>query len=135
MGKEVWTLLEDIDLQEGCSIQAIEAIQASVGFTFPSTYIKFLLQVNGYEGGVGENGWMVAYKLEELKEINEDYMLLMEQIPDYFLFGRDAADTGYAFHKRDKTFHSFGMMSNFETDNIDFCGNNFEEFLMHVSKG
>ncbi len=53
----------------------------------------------------------------------------MEDIPDYFLIGKDAADTGYAFHKVQGTFHSFGLMSNFETDFIYFMGHDFYEFL------
>lgn len=56
----------------------------------------------------------------------------MGQILDYFLFGMNATDTSYAFHKVKMTFHSFGLMSNFKTDYIDFCGNSFSEFLENL---
>jgi len=87
---------------------------------------------NGGEGEVGENGWLCLFPVDELLEINKDYALLLEQIPNYFLFGKDAADTGYAFHLINLTFHSFGLMSNFKTDAIEFCGNSFSEFIEYL---
>lgn len=53
----------------------------------------------------------------------------MEQIPDYFFWGKEAADTGYAFHKVVKSIHSFGLMPNFGTDPTEFCGNSFFDFV------
>jgi len=89
-------------------------------------------EFNGGEGEIGENSWLCLFPIEELASINENYKILMLQIPDYFLFGKDAADTGYAFHKNKKSIHAFGLMSNFETDPIEFCGNNFVEFLEYL---
>lgn len=88
-------------------------------------------EFNGSEREIGDNSWLELFPLEELQEINESYslLILMEQIPAYFLFGKDATDTGYAFHKVKMTFHSFGLMSNFKTDHIDFCGHSFFDFL------
>jgi hypothetical protein len=44
----------------------------------------------------------------------------------------DAADTGYAFHRYNKTVHGFGLMSDFSTDPIEFLGNSFTEFLEYL---
>ncbi|ATP58138.1 hypothetical protein CPT03_17535 [Pedobacter ginsengisoli] len=38
-------------------------------------------------------------------------------------------DVEIVFHKLDNTFHSFGLMSNFQTDYVDFRGNNLLQFL------
>lgn len=108
------------------------SLKLNLDFDIPEDYIEIMGEHDGGEGEIGTSSWLQLFPLEELLSVNEDYNLLMEQIPDLFLFGKDAADTGYAFHKFDKTFHSFGLMSNFETDHIDFCGNNFLQFLEHL---
>jgi hypothetical protein len=87
---------------------------------------------NGGEGEVGENSWLLLFPINELREVNKDYNFLMDDIPDYFLIGKDAADTGYAFHKTNGTFHSFGLMSNFDTDPIEFLGDDFTAFLEYL---
>lgn len=124
--------LKNIVKQLPATTDAIESLVRKVDFVFPNDYLKLLKDFNGGEGGVGENGWLFLYSAEEVVFVNEDFYYLMEQIPDYFLFRKDAADTGYAFHKKNHSFHSFGLMSNFKTDPIEYCGGNLEEFLSHL---
>jgi hypothetical protein len=80
----------------------------------------------------GKNSWLCLFPIEKLVETDKNYGSLLEAIPDYFLFGKDTADMGYALHKQSQTFHSFGLMSDFETAPIEFCGNNFAEFLEYL---
>lgn len=108
--------------------KVIEIVSVSP-FEYPKSYLEIIELINGQEGEIGTDSWLCLFPLEELNEVNSNYQLLMDQIPEYFLFGKDAADTGYAFHKFQGTFHSFGLMSDFKTDSIDFMGNNFYEFL------
>ena len=122
-------LSEIVKEDTGASELAISGLQKQFGFELPATYIEVMKEFNGGEGGVGENGWLWLFSIEELPDLNKDYHSLMEQIPDYFLFGKDAADTGYAFHKKKQSVHSFGLMSDFRVDYMHFCGRNFEEFL------
>jgi len=116
----------------GASKNSIEEIQQHIGFELPSDYIDLMKEFNGGEGEIGENGWLCLFPIEDLIVTNKDYQLLMQHISDYFLFGKDAADTGYSFHKTKQTFHSFGLMSNFKTDPVDFCGNSFSDFLEYL---
>ena len=88
----------------------IKEIQDQLDFLLPKDYVDVMKDFNGGEGGIGENSWLYLFPLEELLEQNHSYKLLMKEIPDYFLFGKDAADTGYAFHKQFHTIHSFGLM-------------------------
>jgi hypothetical protein len=103
-----------------------------LGFILPQSYVEWMKCHNGGEGEVGENSWLCLFPVEQLMSANKNYSLLMQQIPDYFLFGKDAADTGYAFHKQNGTFHSFGLMSNFKTDPIQFCGDDFVSFVEYL---
>jgi hypothetical protein len=116
----------------GASDIAIQDLQRQLDFELPDDYIDLVKECNGGEGEVGENNWLCLFPIEELIIVNRDYGILMQEIPDYFLFGKDAADTGFAFHKKMKTIHSFGLMSNFETDPIVFCGNTFLEFMEYL---
>lgn len=125
-------LLNIVWNKESVSDTSINNLREEAGFELPHDYIDVMKDSNGGEGEVGENSWLSLFPLEELIATNENYQLVMEQIPDYFLFGKDAADTGYAFHKYNKTIHSFGLMSDFRTDPIEFCGNSFTEFIEYL---
>ncbi|SDE11365.1 SMI1/KNR4 family protein [Niabella drilacis] len=118
--------------KEGASQHTFEHLQHQNRFSLPQDYIDFMKAFNGGEGGIGENGWLYLFPAEALMDINKAYGILMEQIPGYFLFGKDAADTGYAFQKQTGAIYSFGLMSNFETNSMDFCGSNFSEFTEYL---
>ena len=126
---KVYYLLSDIEKSEPLPQMVLDNIISHFNFSLPETYTQVMGYFNGGEGGVGTDSWLCLFPIDELREINEDYKILMKDIPDYFLFGKDAADTGYAFHKANGTFHSFGLMSNFSTDSIEFSGSGFIEFL------
>lgn len=110
----------------------IQNVQKLLNFKLPPDYIEFIRFYNGAEGEIGDNSYLCLFGIEELKEVNSDYVLLVEQIPDYYLFGKDAADTGYAFHKLKHSYHEFGLMSDFENDSVNFCGNSFYEFIQFL---
>jgi hypothetical protein len=122
-------LLSDLEKSEPLPQNEFDTIIERFDFYLPDTYKEIMRGFNGGEGEVGTDSWLCLFAINELEQINENYKLLMEDIPDYVLFGKDAADTGYAFHKANGTFHSFGLMSNFETDPIEFMGNDFIEFV------
>jgi hypothetical protein len=114
------------------SAELIKSVQANIDFTLPEDYISLMKEFNGLEADVGENGYLILWPIETLVSFNNNFDLLMKKIPDYFLFGQDAADTGYAFHKQRLSYHAFGFMSDFNTDPIEFCGDSFTEFLIYL---
>jgi hypothetical protein len=116
----------------GASDELIASVQRKIGFELPADYLGVMREFDGGEGRVGKWGGLILYTLEEAIRSNEYMKLLMSEIPDYFLFGQDAADTGYAFHRQNKTVHGFGLMSDFSTDPIEFFGNSFTEFLEYL---
>ena len=135
MNKNLESYLVDISWNEsGASKENIQDLQSKLDFRLPEDYIELMEEFNGGEGEVGESSWLCLFPTEDLLTVNKDYELLLKQIPDFFMFGKDAADTGFAFHKEKGTVHSFGLMSDFETDPIDFCGNSFTEFIEYLYK-
>ena len=129
MNAKIKFYLADFDGTTGVSEELINYVQTQLEFSFPHEYVEFVKFSDGWEGEVGENSWLNLFSIEKLIQTNNDYSLLMNDIPDYYLIGKDSADTGFAFHKWKHTFHSFGLMSNFKTDRIEFCGNSFFEFI------
>jgi hypothetical protein len=88
--------LEDMVMNEGGASEAsIDELQKQAGFEFPPDYKELMIKFNGGEGEIGDDGWLLLFPIEELITSNSAYSLLMSQIPDYFLFGKDAADTGF----------------------------------------
>jgi hypothetical protein len=133
MGKELDFYLKDVLMNEFTASQSsLDNLREKAGFELPQDYLEFMKEFNGGEGEVGNNSWLCLFPIEDLIQTNEDYILLMQEIPDYFLFGKDAADTGFAFHKSNQTIHSFGLMSNFKTDKIESCGAKFKNFLEYL---
>ena len=116
----------------GASDISINELQKLAGFELPQDYINVMKEFNGGEGELGSNGWLCLFPVEDLLKTNNDYNLVMAQIPDYFLFGKDAADTGYAFNKLDQSFYSFGLMSDFSVDLIEFCASSFIDFAAYL---
>lgn len=97
--------MNDIEKNEHrASDELIKTVQDQLDFVQPNDYIDLMKAFDGGEGEIGENSWLCLFPIEELIEINEDYKILMEQIPDYYLFGKDSADTGFAFHKQELTY-------------------------------
>lgn len=127
-------LLRYFDKTNGrASEELIAETQRNLDFVLPQDYLSVMREFNGGEGEIGDGSYLILLKMENLILMNSDYEFLMQEIPDYFLFGKDAADTAFAFHKKQHSYHSFGFLSDFRTDEIEFCGNNFEEFLEHLS--
>ena len=114
------------------TVEEVTKLTSQFPFLFPESYLDVIRYINGREGEIGSDSWLCLFPLQELSEVNHDYAILMDDIPDYFLIGKDAADTGYAFHKFNKTYHAFGLMSNFKTDPIIFCGNTLLEFVEYL---
>jgi len=134
MDKKLQSYLKDIEVEDELTIKdsLIKDVRDNLNILFPLDYLEVIRKYNGGEGEIGNESYLKLFPFEELIEINNDYLDLMNEIPDYLLFGKNAADTGYAFHKTAHSYHSFGLMSNFQTDPIIFCGNTFLEFVEYL---
>ncbi|RFM27279.1 SMI1/KNR4 family protein [Deminuibacter soli] len=121
----------DFNSPGGTEDQILE-VESNIGAQFPNDYKELMKANNGGEGFVGE-GYLRLHKVEDLLELNVSMLILMEQIPDYFLIGTDGSGMGYAFHKIDKSYHSFGLMSSFKNgDYLIRQGNKLSELLERI---
>jgi hypothetical protein len=125
-------LLTDLKKVDSLPEEHFWEIVESFDFRLPPAYVEVMKEFNGGEGRVGQESWLHLYPIDELKQINQAHHVLMADIPDYFLIGTDGGDTGYAFHKTNGTFHSFGLISDFTTDPIELLGDDFIQFLQYL---
>lgn len=77
---------------------AIRRFETESGLCFPGDYVRFLQQMNGGEGFVG-NAYVILWRTEELLEMNKAYQV-SDYAPGLFLFGSDGGGEAFAFDTR-----------------------------------
>jgi hypothetical protein len=80
-------------------IATIQRFEAESHFDLPKEYAQFLQRANGGEGFVGQNAYVIFWRLEELPEMNRAYQV-DEYAPGLFLFGSDGGGEAFAFDSR-----------------------------------
>jgi hypothetical protein len=73
--------------------------QAKRNFQLPTDYVQFLQHMNGGEGFLGENAYVVLSRVEKLGEMNAGYNVA-QVAPDLFLFGSNGGGEAFAFDVR-----------------------------------
>src|SRR5258708_39033406 len=73
--------------------------QAKLSFQLPADYVQFLQQMNGGEGSLGDNSYVVLSRVEQLGGMNADCEVA-EFAPELFLFGSNGAGEAFAYDTR-----------------------------------
>ncbi len=77
---------------------AIQRFQCESGVRLPDSYMKFLREMNGGEGFIG-NAYLMFWRLDELVELNKAYQVTV-YAPGLLLFGSDGGGEAFAFDMR-----------------------------------
>lgn len=80
---------------------SIRQMETDIGLHLPEDYAKFLKEVDGGEGFVG-NAYLILWRAGELLEMNKAYQVA-EYAPGLFLFGSDGGGEAFAFDTRSAT--------------------------------
>lgn len=121
------------DILSPASENQIESFVSNVGFGVPKDFLDFFKITDGFEGDIGENSYLVIWKIDDLIEANNDYCV-EEFAPGIFLFGSDGGDMAYGLDYRDKNNVKYieipfiGM----DCDEISFISDNFMSFLEKI---
>lgn len=78
---------------------SIHEFQVASGLILPEDYAQFLQEVNGGEGFIGPQAYLILWPLEELQGLNEAYEV-QEYAPGLFLFGSNGGGEAFAFDTR-----------------------------------
>lgn len=111
------------------SAEAIEAFEEATGLTLPADYKEFLRRMNGGEGFIGKESYLILWKVEELEKFNREY-----EVGDYcdglLLFGSSGGGEAYGFDTRQTQYPvvqvPFVGMDHSLVENV---GRSFDEFL------
>lgn len=120
-------LIDFLPLPSEDSSIILEVIK-ELNFNIPQDYIDFLSEVDGGEGAIGRNSYLILWPSRDLLTNNADYNTA-SFAHDYFLIGQDAADTAYGIKKSDGMIYEFGFLADLKTDPAEFCGITFLEFI------
>jgi hypothetical protein len=119
----------------GASNEALEAAMSRLGYRLPEDYLDFLRMTNGYDGDVGESGYVYVWPVEELAPSNEANNF-REWLPGLVLFGSDGIGNFYAFDMR----HSpavvlcFPSIGGPEPEVTEEVGKSFLGFLKNLAR-
>ncbi|MCJ8012728.1 SMI1/KNR4 family protein [Paenibacillus sp. KQZ6P-2] len=110
---------------------SIKKLEEEINFILPRDYFDFMLGSNGGEGTIGET-YLALWKIEDLFELNEAYGV-QDFAPGLMIIGSDGGDTAYCIDKRydNKPLISVPFIG-MDLNEVEICGNNFEEFLEYI---
>jgi hypothetical protein len=104
MGSSTWNIgmnITDIlnnnwHMNEKCTEPAIEEFNKSAGILPDNDYLDFLKWSNGGEGYIGNN-YISLWKIENIVQLNKDYMIQKYLGDRCIAFGTDGGDNCYCF--------------------------------------
>ena len=104
-----------------------EIIKEVNGISLPEEYLVFMSEHNGGEGPLGENNYGCFYKLEDLKEINDEYEV-QKWWPGFVVIGSDMGDMLWGYNPEKKIYCQIDSC-NTDEDTYFTVSASFEEFL------
>ncbi len=101
------------------------------GLPLPEDYLSFMSEHNGGEGPLGDNNYGRFYRLEELKEINDEYDV-QSSWPGYIVIG-GIDDILWAYNPRKKIYCQIDAC-NVAEDTYYTISNSLGEFLIKMDE-
>lgn len=92
--------LKNLAANAGATPATITSAESELENTLPAEYLEFLKRANGAEGFVGENSYIMLWKVDELAHLNRAYEV-NEYAPGLLIFGSDGGGEAYGFDTRD----------------------------------
>lgn len=110
----------------------IDKLQELIDCELPKDYINFMLSSNGGEGWIGENSYLMLWRLEDILELNSKYNAF-ELAPGLLIFGSNGGIDAYAFDTRIEGIPIINIpFIGMNLNEINYLGDTFEEFLENL---
>jgi hypothetical protein len=123
-------LFAKFDANPPASRDAVARCQANLRFRLPADYVRFLEQMNGGEGFVGNN-YLMAWRIEDLIQFNKDYFVDVAA-PELLLFGSNGGGEAFAFDTRLSPPPIVAVPSIVYLEDAIPIAPNFNAFLQHL---
>ncbi len=127
--------IQEFDLNDPASVEEIENVENTLGVSLPESYKEFLKVSNGAEGDIGEEFYLMLWKVEELVELNEAFGV--DEFADgLLLIGSDGGNTAFGFDKRLAVMNVITVpFIDMSLNEIQVIGEDFEELLKSLYEG
>lgn len=110
----------------------IDKLQELLDCELPKDYINFILSSNGGEGWIGENSYLMLWRLEDILELNSKYNAF-ELVPGLLIFGSNGGIDAYAFDTRIEGIPIVNIpFIGMNLNEINYLGDTFEKFLENL---
>jgi hypothetical protein len=128
-------LLSGFNCNGPAGVEEIRKTETGLGVVLPKEYIEFLLHANGGEGVIGDNAYLVLWRVEDLPEINAGYQVQI-YAPGFVMFGSDGGGEAFAFDMRSQV-KGIVMLPfvGMAVDEIQHVAHNFWHFLEQLRVG
>lgn len=115
--------------------ETIDVCENLLGVQLPDDYVQFLLRHNGGEGFVGEDSYLILWRVEELEPFNREYQV-KDYCPGLLFIGSSGGGEAYGFDTRTSPWNivqvPFIGMENLLAEPL---GSSFEEFIGTLARG
>jgi len=127
--------IKDLDLNDPAPEEEVENAEKALGVSLPASYKEFMKNSNGAEGNIGEEFYLMLWKVEDLAELNEAYGV--DEFADgLLLIGSDGGDTAFGFDKRTATMNVITVpFMGMRLDEVQTIGENFVDLLKNLHEG
>jgi len=121
--------LSEFNGNPAASPEAISAFEESTGLTLPADYTEFLRRMNGGEGFIGEDSYVILWQVEELEEFNREYEVA-EYCNGLLLIGSSGGGEAYGFDTRQAPWPVVQVpFVGMDHSLVENMGRSFNEFL------
>jgi hypothetical protein len=127
-------LLKSCETRSGASEAALREAEQQLGHPLPEDYKALLLESDGLEGFISEDGYVSLWSASELASLNDAYAV-SDFVPGVTLVGTDGGDTGYGFRKdRDQLEYVAVPLVGMEPSAITVIGKSFLELVENLTQ-
>ncbi len=112
---------------------AVASDIAVANLRLPTDYEEFLGRMNGLEGFVAPEQYLVLWRFEDMERFNEAYAV-EEFLPNVTLIGTDGGDTGFGYDSAHKKYIKTPLVG-MEPAGVETIGGSFKEFVNLLAGG
>lgn len=123
--------LENLNKKNAPNEEAFNALLKKIDFLTDKDYIDFIKKHNGAGGFLSSESYILLWNIEDLIALNP-YYKDEPQCMNYFFFGSDGSELGYAFDKQNNGIVSIDFL---EIGNIkpEYIASSFISFVNKLS--
>ena len=117
------------------SHEAVSDFEIATGMNLPADYRDFLKRNNGGEGFIGEDSYLMLWRVEDLQQFNKDYEVA-EYLDNVLLVGSSGGGDAYGFDIGQKPWAIIRVpFVGMEPSLVESVAPTFSEFLevLHAS--